>query len=1061
MNKKFSTLLVGAVAFVGLGLFTSCKDYDDSQAVRYESAAAVADLQKQIDEMRKAIEELQKCCHNLFNEDGTLSDNGKTIIKEYLDELEYYVYTIGDDGFWYKDGVNTGIKAVGQDGKNGENGKNGEDGTNGKDADVWTIGDDGYWYVNGVKTDKKAVGTDGKNGENGTNGTNGTNGKDADVWTIGDDGFWYKNGEKTNFVAVGKDGQNGADADKWTIGENGNWFLNGEDTGYKAIGTDGQDGQDGATWTIGDDGYWYLNGARTDYKALGTAGTPGQTPYIGDNGNWWIGTTDTGVPATGAGGEDGEDGEDGKTPEIGANGNWWIGGEDTGIPATGQNGIDGTQITISDDGYWVLDGVKTTWKVYGVDGTNWTDEQIREKVLEIIKNSFGLEDDPLTTDEIEKIVNTIIDNNETIKHLRQLHNDIIATLGLLGYDDFFDFMGQVKQNENDIAQAKKDIEKLKEDVKKLQDAAKKFVTSIELNEAYNPIFGSFNLPINVRSNILFGYYGDAKVGGEFPSVADDGYYVETVKGIPEAAYNLLNPEIYTYSSGALLYEPDADDEDALNIGKLYLTVNPTGADFDGTEFTLVNSLGKEAKAELSPLKKSDHEIKFGYTRVGIETKSPNGFYETNVKINKNDVKSAAIQVTGLKKEVQDIMENLKSASISVDKSGSIKFEHGDLLNATSLIQTIYNNVNGICPAQAVKASWTDEVAGERSVLSQYGIAATALHAVGGYSSFKDFHYYTVPGYEQAWDFIDKVAASIKNQFKSAWPSFDDLKMPTIKYVTFDKPEDDGSYQINIVINFDTESGYTYTAGEEGYINIHDKDTGAVVGRIPFGTVKQDPVTGDFYISVYSYQKNLYPQLEPIFKAIDEAFGDVNKTYKDLEDLLEKVNSALKSIGDMEDAVNNAADKGKTALQKWLATANSYIVNFVNSANFRIQPFLASTSKEKGTSMLSRAKNYPTEIPESTTLIVTNYTGDLIAPALKKYVACTNVFKGDANAQGGDGECQNAMKAVNTGKLNKVLPGSEVFVEASGFKSGYTYELTVAALDYEGYQSAHTFYVTVK
>ena len=112
-------------------------------------------------------------------------------------------------------------------------------------------------------------------------------------------------------------------------------------------------------------------------------------------------------------------------------------------------------------------------------------------------------------------------------------------------------------------------------------------------------------------------------------------------------------------------------------------------------------------------------------------------------------------------------------------------------------------------------------------------------------------------------------------------------------------------------------------------------------------------------------------------------------------------------------------------------------------------------------MLSRAKNYPTAIPESTTLIVTNYTGDLIAPALKKYVACTNVFKGDANAQEGDGDCQSAMQAVNTGKLNKVLPGSEVFVEASGFKSGYTYELTVAALDYEGYQSAHTFYVTVK
>lgn len=37
-----------------------------------------------------------------------------------------------------------------------------EPGTPGTDADVWTIGTDGYWYKNGVKTNYKAVGEDGK-----------------------------------------------------------------------------------------------------------------------------------------------------------------------------------------------------------------------------------------------------------------------------------------------------------------------------------------------------------------------------------------------------------------------------------------------------------------------------------------------------------------------------------------------------------------------------------------------------------------------------------------------------------------------------------------------------------------------------------------------------------------------------------------------------------------------------------------------------------------------------------------------------------------------------------
>lgn len=48
----------------------------------------------------------------------------------------------------------------------------GEPGDNGNDADIWTIGDDGYWYKNGIKTDHKAVGEDGEDGKNGSNGQN-------------------------------------------------------------------------------------------------------------------------------------------------------------------------------------------------------------------------------------------------------------------------------------------------------------------------------------------------------------------------------------------------------------------------------------------------------------------------------------------------------------------------------------------------------------------------------------------------------------------------------------------------------------------------------------------------------------------------------------------------------------------------------------------------------------------------------------------------------------------------------------------------------------------------
>ncbi|MBQ6203124.1 MAG: hypothetical protein IJK46_03420 [Prevotella sp.] len=61
---------------------------------------------------------------------------------------------------------------------------------------VWEIGEDGYWYVDGVKTEKFSRGADGKDGREGVAGRDGTS------WEIGDDGYWYRNGMKTEHKAV-------------------------------------------------------------------------------------------------------------------------------------------------------------------------------------------------------------------------------------------------------------------------------------------------------------------------------------------------------------------------------------------------------------------------------------------------------------------------------------------------------------------------------------------------------------------------------------------------------------------------------------------------------------------------------------------------------------------------------------------------------------------------------------------------------------------------------------------------------------------------------------------
>jgi len=142
MRKRLlSSLFAGLLLFAGASsMFTSCKDYDDD----------IERLQEQIDLNAKAIDQL----NNLIT-DGS-------VIKEVRK-------------------VANGIEVVMSNG-------NTYTITNGTDAVVWTIGDDGYWYKDGEKTDYYAIGKDGANGIDGTNGTDGKDGKDG---KDGIDGIYY------------------------------------------------------------------------------------------------------------------------------------------------------------------------------------------------------------------------------------------------------------------------------------------------------------------------------------------------------------------------------------------------------------------------------------------------------------------------------------------------------------------------------------------------------------------------------------------------------------------------------------------------------------------------------------------------------------------------------------------------------------------------------------------------------------------------------------------------------------------------------------------------------
>ena len=173
MNKKFlSAILFGALMVTSTGTFVSCKDYDGD----------IEELQTQINSNKSAIEALQKLVG---------SGNWVTGVAGGADGL---VVTMSN-------GSTVSIPTI-----NGEDGKNGTE---------WTIGEDGFWYKDGEKTENVAVAQNGKDGvtapspkiENG-------------VWVV-----YNWDAEKGEFVAETTDIQ-AAGTSSYVVLKNGAYILN-------------------------------------------------------------------------------------------------------------------------------------------------------------------------------------------------------------------------------------------------------------------------------------------------------------------------------------------------------------------------------------------------------------------------------------------------------------------------------------------------------------------------------------------------------------------------------------------------------------------------------------------------------------------------------------------------------------------------------------------------------------------------------------------------------------------------------------------------------------------
>lgn len=201
--------------------------------------------------------------YTIFYSDGTTStftvtngEDGQSIQGEPGQDGHSPVITIGPNGNWFIDGVDTGQSSKGTDGLPGadgatwltgetnptdSDGKNGDLYLNTTSFDIFLKSNDHWLKIGNIK------GADGRDGNDGTNGTNGTNGVDGNDGLPGADGSTWLTGPENPTNETGKNGDLYLNTSSYDIflKSNNVWGLIGNIKGEK-----GDDGNDADTYGI-------------------------------------------------------------------------------------------------------------------------------------------------------------------------------------------------------------------------------------------------------------------------------------------------------------------------------------------------------------------------------------------------------------------------------------------------------------------------------------------------------------------------------------------------------------------------------------------------------------------------------------------------------------------------------------------------------------------------------------------------------------------------------------------------------------------------------------------
>ena len=219
------------------------------------------------------------------------------------------------------------------------------------------------------------------------------------------------------------------------------------------------------------------------------------------------------------------------------------------------------------------------------------------------------------------------------------------------------------------------------------------IAGVIVQNVYNPAFGTAALPLGIQTNILTSYYSDVtETPSLFPCVELDkgGLTVDELKALGF----IQGASMTAAEKKAMKYDLT---EAVINVGKVYLTVNPVDVDFAGKTPVLVDVKGKQDGITFSALEACDEDLYFGYTRANTP------LYVAKATV--TDFGATEILHFNTKENAKQLKEAIQ----------------GESVNATKVVKVLYEMLNNVCKRKAVQLTNADN-----TVVSEYSIAA-ALH----------------------------------------------------------------------------------------------------------------------------------------------------------------------------------------------------------------------------------------------------------------------------------------------------------------------------------------------